>query len=219
MEKENIKKSLSCREVVTRHLRIFVFDGMVDERKEIRRSRITNFRDDRPLYYNGIKAFTLIELLVVVLIIGILAAVALPKYEMAVMRSRYATLKANVNALLDAEKIYYLSNGEYTNDMEALSIDLTGCTLSSDKRTCTYPWGYCMLDAASNSKRVHCQDTTNLQNAYVHYWERPQFGSAACWALTTDRTDKYNKLCEKEGGTYISTTNCIGPCVVYKLAD
>ena len=164
-------------------------------------------------------AFTLIELLVVVLIIGILAAVALPKYEMAVMRSRYATLKANVNALLDAEKIYYLSNGEYTNDMEALSIDLTGCTLSSDKRTCTYPWGYCMLDAASNSKRVHCQATTNLQNAYVHYWERPTFGSATCWALTTDRTDKYNKLCEKEGGNYITTTTCTKPCVVYKLAD
>ncbi len=36
MEKEN-KKGLSCREVVTRHLRIFVSDGTVNERKEIRR--------------------------------------------------------------------------------------------------------------------------------------------------------------------------------------
>ena len=163
--------------------------------------------------------FTLIELLVVVLIIGILAAVALPKYEMAVMRSRYATLKANVNALLDAEKIYYMANGEYTDDLEALSIDLSGCILNGTKNICTYPWGYCMLDAASNSKRVHCQNTTSLQNAYAHYWDRPQFGSASCWALTTDRTDKYNKLCEKEGGSYVSTTTCTGPCVIYKLAD
>ncbi len=37
MERKN-KKGLSCREVVTRHLRIFVSDGTVNERKEIRRS-------------------------------------------------------------------------------------------------------------------------------------------------------------------------------------
>ena len=161
--------------------------------------------------------FTLIELLVVVLIIGILAAVALPKYEMAVMRSRYATLKANVNALMDAEKIYYLANGEYTEDLEALSVDLTGCTLSNSKKQCTYPWGYCA--ASLGTKRVHCQNTTTLQNAYVRYWERPGYGSSTCWALTDNRTDKYNKLCEREGGVFVAAGSCTGPCVTYKLTD
>lgn len=47
--------------------------------------------------------FTLIELLVVVLIIGILAGVALPQYEVAVKKSRLAAVIPLVKTLSDAE--------------------------------------------------------------------------------------------------------------------
>ena len=57
------------------------------------------------------KAFTLIELLVVVLIIGILAAVALPQYEKAVFKSRLAEVMINVKTIEDCFNMYVMENG------------------------------------------------------------------------------------------------------------
>lgn len=70
------------------------------------------------------KAFTLIELLVVVLIIGILAAIALPQYEKAVARSRSAEAMIILTALVNAEQRYYLANGDYTRDYTALDVEI-----------------------------------------------------------------------------------------------
>ena len=55
--------------------------------------------------------FTLIELLVVVLIIGILASIALPQYQKAVIKARLVQLNVSVNAARKGIDMYLLSNG------------------------------------------------------------------------------------------------------------
>ncbi len=73
---------------------------------------------------NNKQAFTLIELLVVVLIIGILAAVALPQYQKAVEKSRAAQAITLLKSVFQAAKAYELANGNWPSSFEELSLDI-----------------------------------------------------------------------------------------------
>lgn len=66
--------------------------------------------------------FTLIELLVVVMIIAILAAIAVPQYKIAVEKAHLTEAITLLRTTASAEKAYYLANGEYTTDWNALDI-------------------------------------------------------------------------------------------------
>ena len=75
---------------------------------------------------NTRRGFTLIELLVVVLIIGILAAVAVPQYRKAVGKSRAVQVKTLMQSLYRAQQMCNLEQGttNSTNCTQLSSLDI-----------------------------------------------------------------------------------------------
>lgn len=107
------------------------------------------------------KGFTLIELLVVVLIIGILSAVAMPQYTLAVEKARSAEAFQTMKAIANAVELYSLQNGG----------DMSGFTSAADK------WSLLDIDLPlptsghSNAQTLGLKESKN----FTYSLESPNF--------------------------------------------
>ncbi len=84
--------------------------------------------------------FTLIELVTVVALIGILVAVALPNYRVAILQSKEAVLKEDLFRFRDVIDQYYADKGQYPESLEALVQDGYLRKLPVDPITGAFDW-------------------------------------------------------------------------------
>ena len=164
----------------------------------------------------GRLGFTLIELLVVVLIIGILSAVALPQYQKAVLKSRYSTLMAGAKAIADAEEVYFLENGTYTDRMDKLNISMDSPVCLNEivqTQTTSCPEGFYFLITAAESKSSVLGIFVTGSKAPLYYgiyfnYSASHPGKQVCIVNSYYTSDsKYHQVCQSFGGVVDSESS------------
>ena len=150
------------------------------------------------------KGFTLIEMLVVVLIIGILAAIAFPKYQLAVLRSRYTQLMVMGDAIHRAQDAYYLAHGKYSLKINDLDITIPGdCTLTNNGGAVSCPKFSCVVNDgapfAETLGSAYC--TMRIDGSKtIYYMTSSLRRNTKRKCAVSSANDLGKKVCESFGG-------------------
>src|SRR5205809_5346576 len=103
------------------------------------------------------KGFTLIELLIVVVIIGILAAIAIPKFANTKDKAYLASMKSDLRNLVTAEEAYFADSVKYSATIGAGGVTFTQSTGNTAPTITTTADGW-----TANIKNVNTTKTCSI---------------------------------------------------------
>ena len=116
--------------------------------------------------------FTLLELLVVVLIIGILAAIAIPQYQKIVLRARLSVGLPLVASMYQAEQRYYMTHGVFATDVDDLDIEIPvseSCRKWTETGASGYNCGDWTVDIENRTRSINFMYPGNGTNSKILY--------------------------------------------------
>lgn len=162
------------------------------------------------------KGFTLVELLVVVLIISILAAIALPQYEIAVQTSKVKRMMGIMKDIGSALERHKLASGTYTNRYDDLDINL-----SCESTTEGTSWQHCRIKGIPGSVGLFNSGAVQYQSGFGITLQLTLPAKWMCLSYTTDgnylgyKKDLAENVCQSSGftkyyGNYDSGTGTVG---------
>lgn len=150
--------------------------------------------------------FTLIELLVVVLIIGILAAVALPQYQRAVHRSQFVEAVSVSRDIMQQQQLFVMANGMYAADFEELGFQPpSGWAIRADNKALYNTAKSMSLDVAQGGLSTlywQWRGASVPSLAYQQYWNSSRIN---CVAYESGGQEARN-FCASLGTTTKSTS-------------
>jgi prepilin-type N-terminal cleavage/methylation domain-containing protein len=112
------------------------------------------------------KGFTLIELLIVVVIIGILAAIAIPKFANTKSKAYIAAMKSDLRNLVTAEESFFSDSAKYAT-VGATGMQFRASTGVGTPAVVPYPGAWLATNTHSQLTNFSCGIGVNTTNPLV----------------------------------------------------